>query len=80
MLIAIEAAREIGAEAQILVETDSPYLAPIPKRGTPNEPAYVVHTARRVAELRGISFETLAEATTANAERAFRRRFSSAAP
>jgi len=65
---------------RILVETDSPYLAPIPKRGTPNEPAYVVHTARRVAELRGISFEMLAEATTANAERAFGRRFSSAAP
>ncbi len=60
---------------RILVETDSPYLAPIPKRGTPNEPAYVVHTARRVAELRGIALEALAEATTANAERAFRRRF-----
>ena len=63
---------------RILVETDSPYLAPIPKRGTPNEPAYVVHTARRVAELRGIAFEMLAEATTANAERAFRRRFAAA--
>jgi TatD DNase family protein len=60
---------------RILVETDSPYLAPIPKRGKPNEPAYVVHTARRVAELRGIAFEALAEATTANAERTFRRRF-----
>jgi len=60
---------------RILVETDSPYLAPIPKRGKPNEPAYVVHTARRVAELRGIAFEALAEATTVNAERAFRRRF-----
>jgi TatD DNase family protein len=63
---------------RILVETDSPYLAPIPKRGTPNEPAYVVHTARRVAELRGIAFEALAEATTANAERAFRRSFAAA--
>ena len=60
---------------RILVETDSPYLAPIPRRGTPNEPAYVVHTARRVAELRGIAFEALAEATTVNAERRFRRRF-----
>ncbi len=60
---------------RILVETDSPYLAPIPKRGKPNEPAYVVHTARRVAELRGIAFEALAEATTVNAERTFRRRF-----
>lgn len=63
---------------RILVETDSPYLAPIPKRGKPNEPAYVVHTARRVAELRGIPFEALAEATTANAERMFRRSFRTA--
>jgi TatD DNase family protein len=60
---------------RILVETDSPYLAPIPKRGKPNEPAYVVHTARHVAELRGLPFEALAEATTRNAERAFRRSF-----
>ena len=62
---------------RILVETDSPYLAPIPLRGKPCEPAYVVHTARRVAELRGIPFEALAEATTTNAERAFRRTFAS---
>jgi TatD DNase family protein len=60
---------------RILVETDSPYLAPIPLRGKPCEPAYVVHTARKVAELRGIAFEALAEATTVNAERAFRRAF-----
>jgi TatD DNase family protein len=60
---------------RILVETDSPYLAPIPKRGKPNEPAYVIHTARRVAELRSMSLEALAEATTVNAERAFRRSF-----
>ncbi len=52
---------------RILVETDSPYLAPIPVRGKKNEPAFVVHTARRVAELRGISSAALAEATTANA-------------
>ena len=60
---------------RILVETDSPYLAPIPKRGTPNEPAYVIHTAKRVADLRGIALEALAEATTGNAERKFRRGF-----
>lgn len=60
---------------RILVETDSPYLAPVPLRGKPCEPAYVVHTARRVAELRGISFEALCEATTVNAERRFRRHF-----
>lgn len=60
---------------RILVETDAPYLAPVPLRGKPCEPAYVVHTARRVAELRGIDLEALADATTANAERLFRRSF-----
>jgi TatD DNase family protein len=60
---------------RILVETDSPYLAPIPLRGKPCEPAYVVHTAKRVAELRGITIEALAEATSENAERRFRRKF-----
>lgn len=60
---------------RILVETDSPYLAPVPLRGKPCEPAFVVHTARRVAELRGIAFEALCEATSANTERRFRRRF-----
>jgi TatD DNase family protein len=61
---------------RILVETDSPYLAPIPLRGKPCEPAYVVHTARCVAELRGMPFEALCEATSENAERRFRRTFS----
>jgi TatD DNase family protein len=60
---------------RILVETDSPYLAPVPLRGKPCEPAYVVHTARRVAELRGMPFEALCEATSENAERRFRREF-----
>lgn len=60
---------------RIVVETDSPYLAPVPLRGKPCEPAYVVHTARRVAELRGLTPEALAEATTKNAERLFRRSF-----
>lgn len=60
---------------RILVETDSPYLAPVPLRGKPCEPSFVVHTARRVAELRGIAFEALCEATTENAERRFRRTF-----
>jgi TatD DNase family protein len=57
------------------VETDSPYLAPVPLRGKPCEPAYVVHTARRVAELRGIAFEELAEHASANTARLFRRTF-----
>ncbi len=60
---------------RILVETDSPYLAPIPMRGKPCEPAYVVHTARKVAELRGEAFEDLCAATTSNAERRLGRRF-----
>lgn len=60
---------------RIVVETDSPYLAPVPLRGKPCEPSYVIHTARRVAELRNIPLEALAEATTVNAERLFRRAF-----
>lgn len=57
---------------RILVETDSPYLAPVPYRGKINEPAYVKHTAEYVAELRGISYEAVAEATTGNFFRLFR--------
>jgi TatD DNase family protein len=51
---------------RLLVETDSPYLAPVPKRGKPNQPAWVRYVAEYVAELRGISFDELAEATTRN--------------
>jgi TatD DNase family protein len=65
-----EAARKQPADA-LLVETDAPYLAPIPKRGKRNEPAYVAHTARCVAELRGEDPETLAETTYQNALRVF---------
>jgi TatD DNase family protein len=54
---------------RILVETDSPYLAPIPFRGKKCEPMHVVHTARHVAELRGEDLETLAARTTENARR-----------
>lgn len=52
---------------RLLVETDSPYLAPEPLRGRRNEPAYVRHVAERVAQLRNISLEELAAATTSNA-------------
>ncbi len=52
---------------RILIETDSPYLAPVPLRGTLNEPKNVLFTARKIAELRGISEEELADATTQNA-------------
>jgi TatD DNase family protein len=58
-------------ERRILVETDSPYLAPVPVRGRKCEPAYVMHTARRMAELRSISLERLTEFTSANAARRF---------
>lgn len=54
-----------------IVETDSPYLAPIPHRGQPNEPSFVRHTAEKVAEIRGISLEQLAAETTANFGRLF---------
>ncbi len=54
-----------------LLETDSPYLAPVPFRGKPNEPAYTRHTAQFIANLRGISIEELAEATTDNFFRLF---------
>lgn len=53
------------------VETDCPYLAPVPERGKKNEPAFVVHTARVVAELKGISMTTLSEQTCRNALRLF---------
>jgi TatD DNase family protein len=63
-----EAARRLPAEL-LLVETDSPYLAPQPVRGRPNEPANVTHTARFVAELRGVDYEELERTVDANAAR-----------
>ncbi|ULG71874.1 TatD family hydrolase [Macrococcus brunensis] len=57
---------------KLIVETDAPYLTPHPYRGKRNEPAYVKLVAEQIAELRGISYEALAEATTQNAERLFR--------
>ncbi|WP_342362541.1 TatD family hydrolase [Terrarubrum flagellatum] len=56
---------------RLLVETDAPYLAPIPFRGKRNEPAYVAHTARMLAEVKGVSPERMAETTTANFLRYF---------
>jgi TatD DNase family protein len=65
-----EAAAELPNEL-ILVETDAPYLAPQTVRGKPNEPAYVVDTARVVAEARGISYEELERTVEANASALF---------
>lgn len=56
---------------QLLLETDCPFLAPEPLRGKDNEPAYIVHTARKVAEVRGVPFENICRTTTANAIRIF---------
>ena len=56
---------------RLLVETDAPYLAPVPRRGKTNEPAFVAHTAAKVAELKGISPAELAAATTDNFFRLF---------
>lgn len=58
-------ARDVPAE-RLLVETDSPYLAPTPYRGKRNEPGHVAHTAAKLAEVRGMSAEALADLTTAN--------------
>jgi TatD DNase family protein len=60
-----DAAKAIPAD-RLLIETDSPFLAPVPHRGRPCEPAYVADTARFLAELRGEPVETLAAATSAN--------------
>ena len=54
---------------RILIETDSPFLAPVPLRGQPNEPAFIAHTCEFLAQLRGVSAEDFAELTFANAER-----------
>src|ERR1700678_1807639 len=69
---AIRDAAVLAPAGRILVETDAPFLAPIPLRGQRNEPAMMVHTAAALAALRGISVEELAGVTTAN----FRRLFS----
>lgn len=59
---------------RLLLETDSPYLAPVPKRGTRNEPSYVRYTAQKVAELRNIEYSRIAQITTANAKTLFLER------
>jgi TatD DNase family protein len=56
---------------RMLIETDSPYLAPVPHRGKTNQPAYVAHVGKAIAALRGMTPEALAEATSANFERLF---------
>ena len=67
-----EAARLAPAD-RILVETDAPYLAPVPHRGKRNEPAFVLHTIRKLAEIRGVSEEEIARQTSENFERLCRK-------
>jgi TatD DNase family protein len=67
-----DVAREVPAD-RLLVETDSPYLAPVPVRGKRNEPGYVTHTAQLLAQLRGLAPEALADLTTANFRQLFRK-------
>lgn len=64
--------RQVPLE-RLLVETDSPYLAPVPHRGKPNQPAYVREVAEFVAQLKGVTLEELAKVTTENFYRLFKR-------
>lgn len=66
-----EVARQVPIE-QLLIETDTPYLAPLPFRSKPNEPAFLVHIAQCIANARGIPIELLAKETALNARRLFK--------
>jgi TatD DNase family protein len=67
----LRAAARVPPDDKLLVETDCPYLAPVPHRGKRNEPAFVVETVRRLAEVRGTTPDRVAEITTANFEKLF---------
>ena len=68
---AVKESAKMIPEDRLLIETDCPFLAPVPKRGKRNEPAYVQYVAAEVAKLRNLSVETLADQTTNNACRLF---------
>jgi TatD DNase family protein len=76
----IQAAARMVPLERLLVETDAPYLAPVPHRGKRNEPAFVVETARKLAALRGTTLEQIAAATTENFKRLVARRSSPVDP
>ena len=67
----VQAAAKTVPSDRLLIETDCPFLAPVPKRGKTNEPSYVLHVAEHIAQLRETSLETIAEQTTENACRLF---------
>src|SRR5512138_241324 len=69
---AIRDAVKVVPPDRLLVETDCPFLAPVPHRGKRNEPAFVVETAKKVAEVRGTTLEDVARTTTENVKRLFR--------
>jgi len=77
-IVTFKNARELQAVAvdvpldRILIETDAPYLAPVPMRGKTNEPSYVPHVAAKIAALKGIPVEAVARASTANTLRLFK--------
>ena len=77
-ILTFKTAHELRAVARFvpldrcLIETDSPYLAPVPYRGKTNSPAYVPYVARQIAELKSLSIETIAETTSRNFERLFK--------
>jgi TatD DNase family protein len=73
-------AREVVPRDRLLLETDAPYLAPVPHRGKRNEPAYVAHTARVLAETLGVTPDEIAGITTANFERLFTKAVQTAGP
>ena len=67
--LAVQEAAKWAPRDRMLLETDAPYLAPVPKRGKRNEPALIVHTARKLAELRGESYEEVCAVTSDNFKR-----------
>jgi TatD DNase family protein len=69
----VRAAARITPDDRLLVETDAPYLAPVPHRGKRNEPAFLVHTVRKLAEVRNVDEEQIALATSENFDRLFIR-------
>lgn len=64
--IAVQEAARMAPAGRLLIETDAPYLAPVPHRGQRNEPAFIVETARKLASLRGVPIEEIAAMTSAN--------------
>ena len=66
----VEVAREVPLD-RLLIETDSPYLTPVPHRGERNYPGYVRHVAEKIAAIRGVTFDDIAMATLENGKRLF---------